>query len=655
MNKHLEDNPVDLIVRRVPALLRWLVLAACMLAAAPAQAMPIPFADRTVQLTAREQPIAGFVQDLFGLVDIPVSVSPSVKGAVNGSFSGPAERVWRNISRAFNLVEYYDGVVLHVYAPSDMATRTLPIAPSLSAKVQRTVNEMRLPDARNTVRVTREGTLVASGTRRFIEQVEEITRAQMVGDKVAPPSGFKVFYLRYAWAQDVSISFGGRQVMLPGVASIVRALMTSNSRSQVAVTSYEAPSRNTVPGMREAPAQRLGTTLGHPGADPNVPSGPTLAAAYVGGALPGMAGPVLPAAANQPGMAAPMHAAMPMGMPLGDGQQVRVEADARLNAVIVRDAPERLAQYEQLISSLDVEPQALEIEATIIDINTDRMRELGINWRFTKGRGSILFGKGDASDLVLTPTTPPGDITPLGRGGFVSAVLGNANQFIARINALQEQGAAKVVSSPQVLTLSNVEAVFDNSSTFYVRVAGRDDVDLFNVSAGTTLRVTPHVFKDRGEVRIKMLVAVEDGSLTGRTVDTLPVVERSAINTQALIFEGESLLVGGITRQSNSDDAYKVPLLGDVPVVGALFRGTRNTNSRVERMFLISPRLSSGRRAAAEPAGQRAPATSPGAAPAPATTPAPAPAAPANTSSSLSMPQASASSRVDSAGNLFRD
>src|SRR5207245_7809919 len=100
---------------------------------------------------------------------------------------------------------------------ADMGTRTLPIAPSLSAKVQRTVQEMRLPDARNTIRVTEEGTLVANGTRRFIEQVEEISRAQMVGDKVAPPNGFKVFYLRYAWAQDVTMNFGGRQVVLPGV------------------------------------------------------------------------------------------------------------------------------------------------------------------------------------------------------------------------------------------------------------------------------------------------------------------------------------------------------------------------------------------------------------------------------------------------------
>ena len=554
-----------------------------------ARAMAIPFGEREVALTAREQPIAAFLQDLFGRVDIPVAVSPSVKGAVNGSFSGPAERTWRSVARAFNLVEYYDGTVLHVYSPADMATRTLPITPSAAARVQRTVTEMRLADTRNTLRSTREGTLIASGTRRFIEQIEEIARAQTVSERTAAPTGFKVFYLRYAWAQDVNVAFGGRQVMLPGVASIVRALMTSNSRSQVAVASYDTPATGTVPGLRGQRNLLRGLgALGLPNADVNAPSAPTMAAFANGvngaGAGAGAAG------ANRPDPAAGVIAA--------DPSQVRVEADARLNAVVVRDAPDRLGQYEQLIAALDVEPQSLEIEATIIDLNTDRLRELGINWRYTKGRGSLLFGKGDSSDLLLSPTTPAGAITPIGVGGFVSAVLGGANEFIARINALELQGAAKVVSSPQVLTLSNVEAVFDNSSTFYVRVAGRDDVDLFNVSAGTTLRVTPHVFKDNNQVRIKMLVSIEDGTLSSRTVDTLPVINRSAINTQALIFEGESLLVGGITRETNSDDATKVPFLGDLPVVGGLFRNTSSNKSRVERLFLIQPRLAGGRRVA---------------------------------------------------------
>ncbi len=589
-----------------------LVLAVVATWASAAQAMPIPFGQREVDLSAREQPISGFVQDLFGRLDIPVQISPTIKGNVNGNFSGSAERTWRNIARAFNLVEYFDGGVLYVYSPSDLNTRTLPLSPTMAARVARAVEELKLPDARNTLRTTREGALIVSGVKRFIEQVEEIARAQALNERVGAPTGFRVFYLRYAWAQDVTMTFGGRQVMLPGVASIVRGLMTVNPRTQVAATSYETPSSNTVPGMRQR-GRNLGT-LGNAEADVLQPSGPTMAAA-LNNTPGGIANGVQPATISQP-------------VGPDSGNLVRVEADPRLNAVIVRDVPSRMNVYEQLISSLDVEPQLLEIEATIIDINTDRMRELGVNWRWTRDRGSLLLGNGTASDLRLNPLLPPADITPTGNGISFSGILGGRSDFVARITALQEQGAAKVISNPQVVTLSNVEAVFDTSNTFYVRVAGRDEVDLFNVSAGTSLRVTPHVFKDNNEVRIKLLVNIEDGSLTERTVDTLPVVSRSALSTQALIYEGESLLVGGLVRESNNDQVTKVPLLGDIPLLGAMFRTTKKSSARIERMFLIQPRLSSGR-------GRQntAPAPTTGALPQASTPAAAAPAAPPLTAS----------------------
>jgi type III secretion protein C len=559
-----------------------------------AVAAPIPFADREVQLTAREQPIADFMQDLFGRIDVPVVVSTSVKGAVNGGFAGPAERTFRSVARAFNIVEYYDGNVLYLYTPSDLVTRTLPVAPGLASKVASTVAELRLSDARNSLRTTREGTLIASGTRRFIEQVEELTRAQAVSDRTGTPQGFKVFYLRYAWAQDVNINFGGRQVALPGVASIVRAMMTSNAKSQVSVTSYETAAPTTVAGIRGQRSQRNQGTLGAPGADVGAPSGPVLSALAT-------QPPVRADGLGAAGAGAGLPYAQQNMVVAADPSQVRVEADARLNAVVVRDAPDRLPLYEQLIAALDVEPQSLEIEATIIDLNTDRLRELGINWRFTRGDTSLLFGNGTNSDNLLRPNVAPINVTPIGAGGFVSAVLNGTNEFIARINLLETQGAARVVSSPQVMTLSNVEAVFDNSSTFYVRVAGRDEVDLFNVSAGTTLRVTPHVFKDNGQVRIKMLVSIDDGTLSKTlTVDTLPVVNRSSVNTQALIFEGESLLVGGIVRESTDNNETKVPFLGDLPLLGALFRSKATNTGRVERLFLIQPRLSRGGRTVAQ-------------------------------------------------------
>lgn len=603
-----------------PRLLRTLVFACAAWCAAPGAAFAAiaPNIDRQVQLTAREQPIAAFLQDLFGLVDLPVSVSPSVKGAVNGTFSGEADRVARNVARAFGLVMYFDGTVMHVYTAAELGARTLPTTPAVADKVVRAAAEMQLTDPRNTLRTTRDGAVVVRGTRRFIEQVEELARASQVSQAVQPPLGFKVFYLRYAWAHDVVINFGGRQVVVPGVATTIRSLVTSSPRSQASLAAQDLPAPNTLPHLKGQGLIRTQggaqPTLGLPDAGARAGTADVLMAAYGGGAGVAVApgGGLVPVAAGNPSLV------------LGDLQQVRIEADKRLNAVIVRDAPDRLAHYEQLVKSLDVEPQSIEIEATIIDVNTEKLRELGVNWRASiEGRSSVLVGNGTASDLLLQPGggVVGSAITPVAAGGAISAVIGNAAQFVARITALQTEGAARVVSSPQVVTLSNVEAVFDSSSTFYVRVAGREEVDLFNVSAGTSLRVTPHVFKDAEGVRIKMLVAVEDGSVTGQQVDAIPVVHRASINTQAMIYEGESLLIGGLTRDSSGSGVEKVPFFGDIPVLGHLFRTDRSSGERVERMFLISPRLSARRSAAfgAKPAAPAAPA------PAPDPTPTPAP------------------------------
>ncbi len=553
----------------VVRMLRGACCALLMMAGAVAAA-PMPNASRPVSITAREQPVAAFLQNLFASVDVPASVSPQLAGTVNGSFSGPAERVLRDVSRVYNLVTYFDGAVMHVVPAGELVTKTFSAPGPVSERLLREAQDLGLPDGRNTLRTTVNGNVVAVGTKRFMEQLEELVKASQSAQSVAaapPPPGaldFRVFYLRYAWAQDTTMNLGGRQVVVPGVASILRSLVGARSSGAGA---QDVLMRPTQPKLK-------GQGLGGQGVSVNARE--REAAADSARARAGV--DVLVTALSQ--TAQPAEAAAPAAVPGHDPRQVSIEAEPRLNAVIVRDVAERLARYEQLIAALDVEPQSLEIEATIIDVNTDRLRELGINWRWNNAGKELSFG---------------GAVSTLGTGGVASVVLGSVGQFVARIRALQNEGAARVVSSPQVVTLSNVEAVFDNSSTFFVRVAGKDEVDLFNVSAGTSLRVTPHVFRDREATRIKLLVNVEDGAVTGRQVDQIPVVERSSINTQALIAEGESLLIGGMVRDATSSSVDKVPGLGDVPVVGNLFKSKTNTATRVERMFLITPRLASTR------------------------------------------------------------
>lgn len=573
------------------------LVVSCLLGAAllggNAMAAPLPLEGRQVDMTAREQPIAAFLQDFFGTLDVPVSVSGEAKGAVNGVFRGEASRVLDNILRSFGLMAYYDGSVVHVYTPGETTTRTFAMRQGNAGAVITTARDMRLTDPRNTLRVSQNGALIASGNKRFVEMVGELATGQQSQSTAMAPLGFKVYYLRYAWAHDVQAQFGGGTTVIPGVASILRSLLTSQRGG---ATPPLAQHRNgTEQSLRDQGLRRQGT-LGARGANPMMPTADTVQQAW------GRGGGVDVAMLDARMLDGLRESPMP--------SEARVEADTRLNAIIVRDAPDRLPYYDELIKSLDVQPQALEIEATIIDLKTDKLRELGINWRLNDDRFSFLFGNGSSSDNRLVNGVPVQDITPSGQGGFMSLVLGGRNNFIARITAMENQGVARVVSSPQVMTLSNVEALFDHTRSFYVRVAGREEVDLFKISAGTTLRVTPHVFQEGQDVHIKLLVQIEDGAILPQgQVDTIPVVERSSVNTQALIVAGESLLIGGMVREATSEGVTKVPFLGDIPVLGHLFKTNTDVGERVERLFLISPRLVPARRpmSASAPIGPQRP------------------------------------------------
>jgi type III secretion protein C len=361
--------------------------------------------------------------------------------------------------------------------------------------------------------------------------------------------------LKYAWAQDVTLSYAGRQVLVPGVASVLRSLLATPSGAGQYFDQPDRMLRPTVEKLRGKGLRSIGED-GRPVERETV---------------------VVEEAQSAPA-------------PVNGGDGVRIEAERRLNAVIVRDSKERMPYYEQLIAALDVEPNIIEIEATIVDINTDKFRELSVNWRYSNVNGDeILFGRGDSSDASLRPGQ---NTVTTGQGFFVSTTIGNQSLFLSRVNALATEGVARIISRPQVVTLSNVEAVVEANTSFFVRIAGEFDVDLFNVTAGTTLRVTPHVMREPGRAsRIRLLVNVEDGNLTDASVDQIPVIDRSAINTQTMINEGESLLIGGLVRDKTTKNVTKVPLLGDIPLLKHLFRYSRKRTEHIERLFLITPRL----------------------------------------------------------------
>lgn len=560
--------------------------ALLLLAPQPGVAADPPFPTRPVSLTPRNQDVSSFVRDFFGAAGFSVVVDARVTGKINGRFAGPPAQVWGTVSRSFNLIAYYDGSVVHVYSGDQVESRTVAVPPGRATELAAAIADAGLADGTNRARPTGAATLLATGVPKFLEQVQQLAAAapaRVLGDRpdtaqiqpgaVQPgpsyiePYELRVFYLRYARADDTKLVAGGRELTVPGVGTSLSRIMGDGSAV--------AGSVNASYGGRTL--RQSQPRLGGRGLNSVAPDGSQSSQMsayddeYLG--LPPV-GPVPVMSAREPS---------PQGGP-------RIAIDPSLNAIIVRDRPENMPAYEGLVRALDIAPQIVELEATIIDLNIEKLRNLGIDWRIRSEGFNALFG----GDILRRSGNPGRDLGRLGavnEGLSLSGVIGANREFIGRISALEKRGAAKIVSRPQIVTLSNIEAVFDRTRTFYVRIAGDRQVDLFNVTAGTTLRVNPHVLIDNGQPRIRMVVGVEDGTILDSEVDDIPVVERASVNTQAMINEGEGLLLGGLTVNADFDGESKIPLLGDIPILGELFKTRSRNRQQTERLFLITPRI----------------------------------------------------------------
>lgn len=239
-------------------------------------------------------------------------------------------------------------------------------------------------------------------------------------------------------------------------------------------------------------------------------------------------------------------------------------ADPGTNSVLVRGSAEQVSYVRNIISGLDVSKRHIELSVYIIDLQKEALDQLGVRWS-----GNVTTG--DSFGVAFN-------------GG--SSTIDGAS-FMADVMALSSQNKANVVSRPMVLTQENIPAVFDNNRTFYTRLIGERSVELQNVTYGTSISVLPR-FTQAGE--IEMMLNVEDGNQMGHEVDSMPEVGRTNISTIARVPRNKSLLIGGYTRDESSTVQGKVPLLGDIPLVGGLFRYSVERQSNMVRVFLIQPR-----------------------------------------------------------------
>jgi type III secretion protein C len=251
-------------------------------------------------------------------------------------------------------------------------------------------------------------------------------------------------------------------------------------------------------------------------------------------------------------------------------------ADEATNSVIVRAKADRMAEYEALVRSLDVAQDLVEMEVTIIDVSSDEFDALGIQWGFSYSRGSINVGSSSNGVPVANITTL---ITDAGR------------ELLSRIRLLEGSGKANILSRPKVLGAANRVATMVDKRVASVRVAGNLDANLFSIEAGTTVQFQPQIVGGDGKRDVRLTLFISDGNFEGQLVDQVPVIKRTEIQTDATIPEGESLLIGGISIQSTTQNNSGVPGASRLPFFGSLFRSQEVKKAKSERLFLLTPKI----------------------------------------------------------------
>lgn len=501
---------------------------------------------------AENKRLTDVLQDFAASQGIPAVVADGLDGIVNANFDARPREFLDSVARAYNMLWYHDGSALYFYPGKSIQSRMFRIKGFSRDQLTAMLQSLDVGDKRYPIRFdAASSTIYVSGPPRHVELVSSALEALDAGVTASAERTVRVFSLQFASASDRSMG----DSTVPGVATTLRKLYSKDDGEGLATS--KATSAEVIEKIQQQTRRKMSAYVPVPAANQFLPP--------------------LPRANPSEGMRPPEPVSLPTATAADKAEEAppRFEADEGTNSVVVYGRADRMDEYESLIHRLDQKPQLVELEATIIEVNSDSVDALGVNWSLRAGTSSIA-------------TNLPGPSTP---AALSTIVLDAGRHLLANVNALEAQGKARILSKPSVLGVANRAAVMREKRVATVRVAGNLEANLFQIEAGTLLQMTPQVTAVEGKNNIKLSLYIEDGAFETNVVDQIPLVKKTEIRTEAHVREGESLLIGGITVESENTQDNAVPGLSKLPVVGGVFRNTERLTRRTERLFLITPRV----------------------------------------------------------------
>lgn len=442
----------------------------------------------------------------------------------------------------------YSGT-LYVTSTTNITTK-LEVAPQDMEGIRDNLTQMGLYVSRfGYSEMPAEDRILITGPKEYVKLVSE----QISMLNITPANQqFAVYRLKYANAVDMQFTFNNQQIVIPGVATILKGLLQNNQVNSGGANRVSNQVTEAIKNQNSSTNGSSSSGKGDNSTSSNKDQSDTSTASGAGRSYP------------------------------------LVQADARLNTIVIRDKSNNLAIYKSLIDELDVPAPLIQVEVMIIRLDQDKLNQAGINWWVSAAGASVGFGAGNLNTGTISNSL----ITSFKQVNPGQVIVTSALSFSDSLQYLEQNHFAQTLSKPSLATIDNIPAIVSINKNYFYASSGQNSNSATNgMQITQALQITPHVIFDGNNRQIKLSIVLDDGSIDQPTNVGTPSTTQSEINSQALLKEGQSIVLAGYTKDVVQEDETKVPGLSDLAWIGWLFKNKINVVHKEVTLYLVTPKI----------------------------------------------------------------
>ena len=276
-----------------------------------------------------------------------------------------------------------------------------------------------------------------------------------------------------------------------------------------------------------------------------------------------------------------------------------VSVDERTNTLLIRDTAKIIEDIKRMTNILDIPVRQVIIEARMVTVKDNINEELGVRWGITDTDGEYstsgsLEGTASANNGLVPNLADRLNVNlpvakPAGVLAFQVARLADGTILDLELSAMENENKGEIIASPRITTANQKEAYIEQGVEIpYQEASSSGATSTQFKKAVLSLTVTPHITPDN---KIILDLVVTQDTVSDVTSGQAPAIDTQRIGTQVLVNNGETIVLGGIYQQSIISSVSKVPVLGDIPYFGMLFRNTNQFNEKKELLIFVTPRI----------------------------------------------------------------